>query len=173
MTGNEKMASTVKPEDIEALVELFQASDWDELHLEMDGLELFLSNNPNARLATPAVHPVAGHAPNAASHAATPQGMGHVAPPPAPAVPISDVPAHWVAVKAPNLGTFYRAPKPGASPYVELGQPVSKDTEICLIEVMKLFTAVSAGVKGVIRRILVNDSEMVEYDQTLFYIEPQ
>ena len=166
------MASTVKPEDIEALVELFEASDWDELHLEIDGLELFLSTDPKARLSAHAAHPVAGPAANGAVEMAAPRGMGHVAPPPGPVVPASDVPAHWIAVTAPNLGTFYRAPKPGAPPYVELGQTVTQDTEICLIEVMKLFTAVCAGAEGIIRRILVADAEMVEYGQVLFYVEP-
>jgi acetyl-CoA carboxylase biotin carboxyl carrier protein len=172
--GEWKMASTVKTEDIEALVELFEASDWDELHLKIDGLELFLSNDPNSRLAPLAAHSAASHAAASVPHAQqpSPQGMGHVVPPPAQAAPISAVPAHWVAVKAPNLGTFYRAPKPGAPPYVELGQAVSQETEVCLIEVMKLFTAVCAGTKGIIRRILVNDAEMVEFGQTLFYIEP-
>jgi len=162
----------VKAEDIEALIEIFQASDWDEMHLEMEGLELFLSNDPQARTVAATTHPVAAAIAHAAP-APAPQGMGHIAPPPAPhAAPPSDVPAHWVAVTAPNLGTFYRAPKPGAAPYVELGQDVSADTEICLIEVMKLFTAVRAGKTGIVRRICVADAEMVEYGQTLFYIEP-
>ena len=85
---------------------------------------------------------------------------------------VSSAPAGCIAVKAPNLGTFYRAPKPGAASYVELGQSVTAEMEICLIEVMKLFTSVRAGTAGVIREICVDDAEMVEYGQTLFYIEP-
>jgi acetyl-CoA carboxylase biotin carboxyl carrier protein len=164
-------SASIKPEDIEAIIEVFQASDWDELHLEIDGLELFLSNDPAARSGGAAV-PGGVHAAHAAAPPA-PQGMGHIAPPPAPPVaPRSDVPLHWLAVTAPNLGTFYRSPKPGAAPYVEIGQAVEADTEICLIEVMKLFTAVRAGVTGIVRRICANDAEMVEFGQTLFYIEP-
>ena len=87
-------------------------------------------------------------------------------------VTTSSAPAGCIAVKAPNLGTFYRAPKPGAASYVELGQSVTAEMEICLIEVMKLFTSVRAGTAGVIREICVDDAEMVEYGQTLFYIEP-
>ena len=83
----------------------------------------------------------------------------------------AEIPSNWVAVTAPNLGTFYRAPKPGAEPYVQVGQAVGVDTEICLLEVMKLFTAVRAGVAGVVRRICVNDAEMVEHGQPLFYVE--
>ena len=52
-------------------------------------------------------------------------------------------------MRAPNLGTFYRAPKPGAPPYVSVGQRVEPTTELCLIEVMKLFTSVAAGVTGI------------------------
>ncbi|MGB0213780.1 acetyl-CoA carboxylase biotin carboxyl carrier protein, partial [Algiphilus sp.] len=75
-------------------------------------------------------------------------------------------------VHAPNLGTFYRAPKPGAAPYVEVGQRVEADTEVCLIEVMKLFTPVVAGVAGTVQRVLVEDGDMVEHDQALFHIAP-
>ena len=61
------------------------------------------------------------------------------------------LPARLIAIRAPNLGTFYRAPKPGAPPYVEVGQTIEESTEVCLIEVMKLFAPVAAGVRGVVR----------------------
>jgi acetyl-CoA carboxylase biotin carboxyl carrier protein len=174
MTENEKkMTAIVKSEDVEALIELFEASDWDEMHLEIEGLDLFLSSDPKARLAAQPQYPTVAHAPASAhAHATTPQGMGHLAPLPTPAKQVSNVPDGWIAVKAPNLGTFYRAPKPGAASYVELGQSVTADLEICLIEVMKLFTSVRAGTAGVIREICADDAELVEYGQTLFYIEP-
>jgi acetyl-CoA carboxylase biotin carboxyl carrier protein len=78
-----------------------------------------------------------------------------------------------VAIKAPNLGIFYRAPKPGASPYVNTGDQVDQDTEVCLIEVMKLFTPVTAGISGKVVKICIEDGEMVEHDQALFYIQPE
>ncbi|MCB1748539.1 MAG: acetyl-CoA carboxylase, biotin carboxyl carrier protein, partial [Gammaproteobacteria bacterium] len=104
--------------------------------------------------------------PAAASAAAAPK-MGT-------AVTAHDVviPAGMVAVRAPNLGTFYRSPKPGAPPYVEVGQKVSADTEVCLIEVMKLFTPVKAGVDGTVREICASDAQMVEYEQVLVIVEP-
>lgn len=166
---------TLKPTDITTLVELFAASDWDELHVEIDGLQLFLSTDPDARLAgggcgaaAPAIAPGSTRAgrdrniTEAAPAAVTPR----VAAPPPP-----EVPANWIAVTAPNLGTFYRAPKPGAAPYVEEGQAVNADTEVCLLEVMKLFTTVKAGTAGTVRRICVNDAEMVEFGQTLLFVE--
>lgn len=154
-------------DDIENLIELFKRSDWDELHLKTDDLEVFLSNDPNALAPSSAAASVVA-APAAAALPAT------SAPHLAAAVTAHDVviPAGMVAVRAPNLGTFYRAPKPGAPPYVELGQKVSADTEVCLIEVMKLFTPVKAGIDGTVREICASDGQMVEYEQVLVIVEP-
>lgn len=160
-------------QDVEALIEIFDRSDWDELHVEVDGLKIDLSKRgvptqavtlapAAAPPAAATVAPAAVAAPAAAAHggAAASAGSAHV-------------PEGWVAVRAPNLGTFYRQPKPGAPPYVEIGQEVRPDTELCLIEVMKLFTSVTAGVRGVVRKLCVEDAEMVEYNQVLFLIEPK
>lgn len=157
--------SKVTTDDLAALMQIFDASDWTELHLTVGGTDLFLSKDPNAQppgRAAPASLPptAATPVPPAASVAGSPQKAGDAIPP------------GWTAIRAPNLGTFYRAPKPGAPPYVSIGQEVTADTEICLIEVMKLFTAVRAGVAGTIREVCVSDGELVEFDQTLFLIEP-
>jgi len=167
----------IKPQDIEALLETFDNSPWQEMRLKVEGLELFLSKTPGA--AAPSA-PVADHpidpAPFPTTHATAPSAPPHAFSPasgggqgkPASA----QVPDHWFAVRAPNLGTFYRSPKPGAAPYVSVGETVNADTEVCLIEVMKLFTSVLAGTAGAVRKVLVEDAELVEYDQPLFLIEP-
>ena len=77
----------------------------------------------------------------------------------------------FVAIKAPMLGTFYRTPKPGAPPFVEVGAMVAKDDPVCIIEVMKLFNTVKAGVQGKIARICAEQGQMVEYQQILFLVE--
>jgi len=82
------------------------------------------------------------------------------------------VPDGMIGVTAPNLGTFYSAPKPGTAPYVSVGDLITADTEVCLIEVMKLFTPVKAGSDGVIKEICVVDGEMIEYQQLLVIIDP-
>lgn len=154
------------PEDIESLVELFNRSDWAEMHLKTDGLEIFLSNDPQARLPTAQLAA-------AVPAAALPAPTSSAAPVTAAAVVHSTaIPDGMHVVHAPNLGTFYRAPKPGSPAYVELGQSVTADSEVCLIEVMKLFTPVKAGVAGTVREIRVNDGEMVEFEQVLVIIEP-
>lgn len=157
----------VKPQDIESLIELFKRSDWDEMHVQVGEFELFLSNDPSARgpdrqpvvnATVPAVMPPAeGVASMASAHT-----------PPAAVV----IPDGMVAIRAPNLGTFYRAPKPGASAYVELGQRIDQDTEVCLIEVMKLFAPVRAGLAGTVREIRATDGQMVEYNDVLFIVDP-
>jgi acetyl-CoA carboxylase biotin carboxyl carrier protein len=75
-------------------------------------------------------------------------------------------------VRAPLMGLFYRSPKPGAPPFVEVGTHVTEDTNVCIIEVMKLFTAVKAGAKGRIIKICAENSQLVEYGQALFQIDP-
>ena len=74
-------------------------------------------------------------------------------------------------IKAPMLGTFYRTPKPGAPPYVEVGSVVNEDDPVGIIEVMKLFNTVKAGVRGRIAQICAEQGQMVEFQQTLFLVE--
>jgi acetyl-CoA carboxylase biotin carboxyl carrier protein len=146
--------------DIETIVKLFKASGWGELQVRVDGGELFLSTDPNARMAK-------GAAPaSAAVTAPQPTAVS-----PKPLAPKAEVDPNWLPITAPNLGTFYRAAKPGSPPLVEIGQSVQADAEICLLEVMKLFTAVTAGVAGTIRQVGVEDAELVEGGRILFYIE--
>lgn len=154
--------SKPSPQDVEALMDLFESSDWKELELRMEGFELYLSKDPSRRRSQVPVATAPAPAENPIVAAGAPVISSTTA----------AVPASWVAVRAPNLGTFYRAPKPGAAPYVEIGQHVSAETEVCLIEVMKLFTSVRAGVAGVVRKIAVQDAEMVEHEQVLLYIDP-
>ncbi len=77
-----------------------------------------------------------------------------------------------VPVTSPLLGIFYRALKPGAPPFVDVGSYVTEDGTVCLIEVMKLFNTVKAGVKGRIAKICAENNQTVEYGQVLFLIEP-
>lgn len=93
-----------------------------------------------------------------------------------PAAPPAAAPAKGeagtVAVKAPMLGRFYRAPSPSEPAYVEVGSRVGPEDTVCMIEVMKLFKTVNAGVSGTIVSIAVSDGDMVEDDQPLFFVKP-
>jgi acetyl-CoA carboxylase biotin carboxyl carrier protein len=85
--------------------------------------------------------------------------------PEAPAEPQGHV------VKSPMVGTFYRAPSPGAPPFFEVGQAVTKGQTLCIIEAMKLLNEIEADASGTIKAILVENGQPVEYGQGLFVIE--
>lgn len=89
----------------------------------------------------------------------------------APSVPVS-VPEGVVAIRAPMLGVFYRASAPGEKPFVEVGQRVRADDTVCLIEVMKLFNSIRAGVDGEVIGIPVENGSLIEFDQPLVLIRP-
>ena len=94
---------------------------------------------------------------------------------PSPATPAADpAPAksNLTDVKSPMVGTFYRAPAPEAPPYVEVGSTVKKGQTLCILEAMKLMNEMESEVDGVVREILVENSDPVEYGQVLFRIEP-
>ena len=109
--------------------------------------------------------------------APTPKTAGEeasLAPPPPKggAAPIPELPAGTHLIKSPMVGTFYRAPEPGAKPFVEPGKKVKPDTIVCIIEVMKLMNSVEAGVAGTVTHVFVDNAAMVEAGQPLIAIRP-
>jgi acetyl-CoA carboxylase biotin carboxyl carrier protein len=103
------------------------------------------------------------------------------APTPAPAPTAGDETASVVGdngeatsghtIRSPMVGTFYRAPSPEAEPFVEEGQSVSAGETLCIIEAMKMLNQIEADRSGVVRRILLDNGQPVEFDQPLFVIE--
>lgn len=97
---------------------------------------------------------------------------------PAPVAPVAAAPvaeaapavAQGHSVKAPMVGTFYRAPNPGAAPFVNVGQTFKEGDPLCIIEAMKLLNEIEADKSGVIKEILIENGEPVEYGQPLFII---
>ncbi|MDD5432899.1 MAG: acetyl-CoA carboxylase biotin carboxyl carrier protein [Candidatus Omnitrophica bacterium] len=77
-----------------------------------------------------------------------------------------------VEIKAPMVGTFYRAPSPESAPYVEAGQTIEAGQVVCIIEAMKLMNEIKSEIKGKLLEILVDNAEPVEFGQPLFLIEP-
>lgn len=158
------MSAGNRSAELEQLIAEFEASGLRELHVVRDGVEIYLSNDGNSLgLSTGAAAPL----PVAASviPAGAPVSAAPVATPAA-----ADWPEGALVIRAPYLGTFYRAPKPGSAPYVEVGDKVTAESELCLVEVMKLFTTVRAEGHGVVHAILASDGALVEADQPLFVI---
>jgi acetyl-CoA carboxylase biotin carboxyl carrier protein len=90
--------------------------------------------------------------------------------PAAPAPAAAEEPTGHV-VKSPMVGTFYRSPSPGAPAFIELGATVKTGDTLCIIEAMKLLNEIEAEVSGVVKKILVENGQPVEYGQPLFVIE--
>lgn len=144
---------------LKTLIDLVAESGITELEItEGDGTVRIVKSLPPAQpmmMAAPAPTQVVATAPAAAAAPAAA---------PAPAA----IQGH--AVKAPMVGTFYRSPNPGASPFVEVGQTVKAGDPLCIIEAMKLLNEIEAEKSGVIKEILVENGEPVEYGQPLFVI---
>jgi len=105
--------------------------------------------------------------PSAMPQAAAPAGAP--APAAVPAAPVAAEPQGHV-IKSPMVGTFYRSSSPGAAPFVEVGSSVKAGDTVCIIEAMKLLNEIDADASGVIKQILVENGQPVEYGQPLFVI---
>lgn len=103
-------------------------------------------------------------------HASPAPQAAPVAPAAAPAEPVAAAEPEGHAVKAPMVGTFYRSSAPGAQSFVEVGQTVKTGDTLCIIEAMKLMNEIEADASGVIKAILVENGQPVEYGQPLFII---
>lgn len=148
---------------IERLMEALDRSGIDYMKVDIGALQLTLGKGaPPAPQAAPVSAPVAP--PAAPASPAAVAAPAAPAPTPAPA-------AAGEVIAAPLMGRFYARPEQGAAPFVTLGDTVTPDTTICLIEVMKTFTSVPAGVSGRVVEILVADEAVVEYGQPLFRVE--
>lgn len=140
--------------DVAEILKLLEESSFDTLTLESGDLKIDLRRS--------------GAAPRPAAPAAKAPGPAQPAAGAAPARH-EDEPG-VTAVPSPMLGTFYRAPKPGEPPFVEVGQRVSEDTVIGIIEVMKLMNTVRAGVSGEVVEILGRNATLVEYGEPLIRV---
>jgi acetyl-CoA carboxylase biotin carboxyl carrier protein len=93
--------------------------------------------------------------------------------PPAAAVPAtSPAPSNDVVVESPMVGTYYSSPAPDAPPFVSVGTAVRPDTTVCVIEAMKVFTDIPAGISGTVTEVLVKSGQPVEFGQALLRVRP-
>ena len=164
--------------DVAEIMRLVEQSNFDELTLEMDGIKLCLRRGVPPELSPPAAGTEDATA--AAEASSTPPSPSTTATAAVDAVSLSPPPRTNTvatpadpdvhAVASPLLGTFYRAPKPGAPPFVEVGAQVEEETVVAIIEVMKLMNTVRAGVRGTVTEILVADGALAEYGETLMRV---
>lgn len=161
------MAENSRPswDDLVQLITELDGSDFDNVAVEYDDISVRMSRGElPAQQVAQAAPAVVAPAPTTADPVPAPVGL---APPVVPAAP------QGTAVTSPMLGIFFRSPAPGEAPFVSVGDSVTADSVIGIIEVMKLMNPVNAGVAGTISLIPAKDAEAVEYGQDLMYIVPE
>ncbi len=149
-------------EDVQTILKIIDEMGDRDIHLEIGELKLHVTRGGNA------AHAVS--LPSTPAPAAAPVRPGETAVQ-APRRPSAEVPAGHAAVRAPTIGTFYRAASPGARPFVEIGDRVGPEDTVCMFEVMKLFSSLKAGVAGAVAAILVENESLVGQDQPLILIK--
>lgn len=153
-------------EKIRQIVEILEKSSFDTLTLELDDIRLTLGTGASAQMVSQNPAPVAAAAAPVAAPVPVPDPL---------TVQSAQTPAAFeglIDVTAPTMGHFYARPDPNSDPYVSVGTVVGGDSTVGLLEVMKLFNSVTAGVAGTIEQICVADAELVEYGQVLMRIRP-
>lgn len=153
--------------DIKAIIDLMRKNSISEFELEREGFKIRLKRGAAGVGAAVYEEPVLT-LPAVGLPASLPAGVPAAAHPPiaSPAAPPE------LEIKSPMIGTFYRAPSPDAGAYVEVGAEVGPDTVVCIIEAMKVMNEIKAEVKGVITRVLVENTKPVEFGQPLFKVRP-
>jgi acetyl-CoA carboxylase biotin carboxyl carrier protein len=142
-------------EDVLRIVELVKSTRFSEFRLKVGEIEVHLRRKNGAAAAASAL-PAAAEGAAIVPSAQASRTFGPDA----------------VLVRAPMVGTFYRAPAPGAEPFIEVGRHVEPDTTVCIIEVMKLMNSIAAQARGVIAEILVENGARVEHGDVLMVIGP-
>jgi len=142
---------------IKKLIELIEESDIAEIEIT-EGEESVRINRYSNAVAPVAPAPITMSAPVAAAPVAAVENSA-----------TTEVTGH--AVKSPMVGTFYRSAAPGSAPFIEVGHTVKEGDTLCIIEAMKILNQIEADKSGVIKQILIENAQAVEYDQALFIIE--
>ena len=147
---------------LQQIVNLMSANDLNTVDLRDSGRRIILKRGAVQMMSAPAPQ-AQSYAPPAAQQ---PSGGGST---PAPAV---DENANLVAIKSPMVGTFYAASSPDAKPFVSVGSVVDEESDVCVIEAMKVFNNIKAETRGTIAKIQVTNGQTVEFGTVLFLVKP-
>lgn len=159
--------------DIKNIVEALHKSDWDTASIVVGDVSISVGRNGTgaAPAAAPAQALEIAVAPGVAAPAVPVEEPVASAPAPTPAPESSK--ADGFIVKAPSVGVFWRAPEPGAEPFVKVGQRVEVGDTLCIVEIMKLMNNVTAEVAGTVVEVLAENAQSVEYGTQLFAISQE
>lgn len=160
--------------EIQSLIKFVAKSGANEVKLEMEDVKITIKTG-GEKTETTIVQsaPMAmGQMPVMPAAPAAPAAPAQEAPATPAADSSADANANYIEIKSPIIGTFYRKPSPDKPSFVEVGDSVSADSVVCVIEAMKLFNEIESEVSGKIVKVLVEDSTPVEFGQPLFLVDP-
>ncbi|MBN2842032.1 MAG: acetyl-CoA carboxylase biotin carboxyl carrier protein [Sedimentisphaerales bacterium] len=146
---------------IRELVEMMEANDLSEMKIVDGDTKIELK-----RGTTQVQYAPVAAAPAMPASIAAPAASSVSASAPAPAA------TNYLEVKSPIVGTFYSSPAPDAAPFVKVGDQVTPDTVVCIVEAMKVMNEVKAELRGTVKKILVENAQAVEFGQVMFLVEP-
>lgn len=155
-------------EELAAIVELLDKADFTEFRFDKGDLHILVRRGDLSAEPVPAAAPARAEIPSPVSRSAQPAAPAQPAPDPAP---VAEDEEGTEVVRAPMLGTFYRCPKPGEPPFVQVGDKVDTRSVVCVVEVMKLMNSVRAGISGQVAEIFATDGQLVEFGQPLFAVK--
>ena len=175
------MANDRTTQDLRALLKSIEDTGWDYARVELDGLTIVVSSDPDQTSQTDELQQRSGDGPVAQSrtpgaaraevHLPEEELIPEFSLTTAVAAPAEGHDQGAVAtVASPTIGLFWQSPKPGAPPFVEVGQYVTEDDTVCIVEVMKLMTQVKAGHAGTVARVWPQNGDMVEFGTPLIDI---
>ncbi len=151
--------------DILKLIEYFRKNELTELEIEMENVKIRIKRDQNYKVSIPT--PVEVHEQTTKENVETKEQVEEIK----EEIKKEEKPDKNIhVIKSPMVGTFYRAPSPGAEPFVKEGDRVRKGDTLCIIEAMKVMNEIESDVDGVVEKILVANGEPVEYGQELFWI---
>ena len=158
--------------EVAEIIKIIDASNLDELVIEMDGAKMHIRRNAAGGPAAALPASLSSTSAVSASKAVEPPAAEAPAAPSSKTTAAADLGGN-AAVRSPMVGVFYRAPSPKDPPFVEVGSKIKRGDPLCLIGVMKLFTTIAADRDGRIAQILPANGDLVEFDQVLFVVEPK
>ncbi|MBL4669415.1 MAG: acetyl-CoA carboxylase biotin carboxyl carrier protein [Flavobacteriales bacterium] len=167
----------MKPLEIQDLIKFVAKSGVSEVEIEAKDFKIIIKTPPHKK----GKFLVEAQAEVQGQMIAAPVGVAPIAAPVAALAPVAETPAStessdddskYIAIKSPMIGTFYRKPSPDKDNFVNVGDDISEDTVVAMIEAMKLFNEIEGEITGKIVKVLVDDGSPVEYDQPLFLVDP-
>lgn len=162
-------SSDMKTAEIRDLIDFIAQSGLNEVDIETKELKLHVKREPDQKVLKSSA-PQMMAAPAVA--AAPPVAAAPVAQPAAAAAPAPAAGSNLLEIKSPMIGTFYRSTNPDTPPLVSVGDKITKGQTVCIIEAMKLFNEIESEVSGTIVKVMAENATPVEYEQTLFVVEP-